>query len=96
MEEPEKEMSETKLPGNEILKNAVKISIAEDRPILLDYWASSLNKKCFISLNLVLIQCYIYYFIKCLTDIGKVCFFKIRMENTYDKLLFSNSLFDFF
>ena len=51
MEEPEKEMSETKLPGNEILKNAVKISIAEDRPILLDYWASSLNKKCFIGVR---------------------------------------------
>jgi len=51
MEEQQKELTEAKLPGNEILRNAVKISIAEDRPILLDYWAASLEKNCFIGVR---------------------------------------------
>jgi hypothetical protein len=37
-----------KLPGELTLKHAVKLAIVEDKPIILDYWTSSLDKKALI------------------------------------------------
>ena len=37
-----------RLPTDVTLKHAVKLSIVEDKPILLDYWTSSLDKKALI------------------------------------------------
>jgi hypothetical protein len=39
---------EITLPSSLILQYAAKIAIEEDKPILLDYWIDSLNKKAFI------------------------------------------------
>lgn len=33
-----------KLPGDTTLKNASKLSIQEDKPIMLDYWMDSCNE----------------------------------------------------
>ena len=37
-----------RLPSEVTLKHAVKLSIVEDKPIMLDYWTSSLDKKTLI------------------------------------------------
>jgi hypothetical protein len=37
-----------RLPTDVTLKHAVKISIVEDKPILMDYWTASLDKKALI------------------------------------------------
>ncbi len=37
-----------RLPSDITLKHAVKLSIVEDKPIMLDYWTSSLDKKALI------------------------------------------------
>ena len=42
---------ETKLPTDTALKNAAKISIKEDKPIMLDYWTSSLENKVLIGVR---------------------------------------------
>jgi hypothetical protein len=46
-------MEETniRLPSNKTLQHASKISIVEDRPIMLDYWAPSLEKKVLIGVR---------------------------------------------
>ena len=36
------------LPTNETLQHATKMSIVEDKPIMLDYWVDSLDKKVLI------------------------------------------------
>ena len=36
------------IPHNTTILNACKIAIAEDRPIMLDYWTSSLEQKILI------------------------------------------------
>jgi hypothetical protein len=45
-----KTASETnyKLPSDITLKHAAKLSIVEDKPIMLDYWTASLDKKALI------------------------------------------------
>lgn len=40
-----------KLPGNNTLQHACKISIVEDKPILLDYWVTSLESKALIGVR---------------------------------------------
>jgi len=40
-----------KLPSDATLKHAVKLSIVEDKPIMLDYWTSSLDKKALIGVK---------------------------------------------
>lgn len=40
-----------KLPGNNTLQHATKIAIVEDKPILLDYWVSSLESKALIGVR---------------------------------------------
>ena len=37
-----------RLPSDVTLKHAAKIGIVEDKPILLDYWAASLDKKALV------------------------------------------------
>lgn len=46
-------MEETniRLPSNKTLQHASKISIVEDRPIMLDYWTPSLEKKVLIGVR---------------------------------------------
>jgi hypothetical protein len=40
-----------KLPGDTTLQHASKLSIVEDKPILLDYWTSSLDKAVMIGIR---------------------------------------------
>lgn len=40
-----------KLPGDTTLKHAAKLSIVEDKPIMLDYWTDSLDKKALIGVK---------------------------------------------
>ena len=40
--------SNYRLPNDTTLKHAAKISIVEDKPIMLDYWTISLDKKALI------------------------------------------------
>jgi hypothetical protein len=37
-----------RLPSDVSLKHAAKLSIVEDKPIMLDYWTASLDKKALI------------------------------------------------
>ena len=40
-----------RLPSDVTLKHAVKLAIVEDKPILLDYWTGSLDKKALIGVK---------------------------------------------
>ena len=40
-----------RLPGMNSLLNAVKLSIVEDKPILMDYWTSSIDKTVLIGVK---------------------------------------------
>ena len=40
-----------RLPDDLTLQHACKLSIVEDKPILLDYWTASLDKKALIGLR---------------------------------------------
>ena len=40
--------SNYRLPSDVTLKHADKLSIVEDKPIMLDYWTASLDKKALI------------------------------------------------
>lgn len=42
------ETKNIKLPSDKTLQNASKMSIVEDKPIMLDYWKFSLDKTSFI------------------------------------------------
>ena len=39
------------LPSDNTLKHAVKLSIVEDKPLLMDYWTSSIENKCLIGVR---------------------------------------------
>ena len=39
------------LPSDVTLKHASKLSIVEDKPIMLDYWTASLDKKALIGVR---------------------------------------------
>ena len=45
------ETSETRMPTPKTLECAVKIAIEEDRPIMMDYWVDSLQKKVVIAVQ---------------------------------------------
>ena len=54
MSESESSVSETssyRLPSNLTLQHAAKICIVEDKPLMLDYWALSLDKKVIIGVK---------------------------------------------
>ena len=38
-------------PGNQCLQHCVKIAIVDDKPIMLDYWAESLENKVLIGVR---------------------------------------------
>ena len=40
-----------RLPSDVTLKHAVKLGIVEDKPILMDYWTSSIESKCLIGVR---------------------------------------------
>ena len=40
-----------RLPSDVTLKHAVKLGIVEDKPILMDYWTSSIENKCLIGVR---------------------------------------------
>ena len=46
-------MSDTKprLPADITLKHAAKLGLDEDKPIMLDYWVASLDKKALIGVK---------------------------------------------
>ena len=48
MENPE---STYKLPPNELWAHLSKLSISDDKPIMLDYWTDSLEKKVLIGVK---------------------------------------------
>lgn len=41
------------LPSDATMRNAARLSITEDKPILLDYWTDSLQKKVFVGIRSV-------------------------------------------
>ena len=40
-----------RMPSAETLQSAVKVAITEDRPIMMDYWTSSLDKTACIGVS---------------------------------------------
>ena len=48
---PVVESTSYKLPSDTTLQHASKLSIVEDKPIMLDYWTSSLDKKSLIGVR---------------------------------------------
>ena len=40
-----------RLPSDVSLKHAVKLGIVEDKPLLMDYWTSSIENKCLIGVR---------------------------------------------
>jgi hypothetical protein len=40
-----------RLPSDATLKHAAKLGIVEDKPIMLDYWTASLDKKALIGVK---------------------------------------------
>ncbi len=40
-----------RLPSDVTLKHATKLAIVEDKPIMLDYWSSSLDKKALVGVK---------------------------------------------
>ena len=51
VQEVVKPESNYRLPGDVTLKHAIKLSIVEDKPIMMDYWLSSLDKKSLIGVK---------------------------------------------
>jgi len=45
------EANNYRLPTEVTLKHATKLAIVEDKPIMLDYWSSSLDKKALIGIK---------------------------------------------
>ena len=43
--------SNYRLPSEITLNHAVKLSIVEDKPIMMDYWTMSLEKKALVGVN---------------------------------------------
>lgn len=43
--------SSVRMPENTTMQNAIKLAISEDKPILMDYWTSSIEKKALIGVR---------------------------------------------
>jgi len=43
--------TEYKMPSTATMTHAMKIAIVEDKPIMMDYWTSSLEQKSLIGVN---------------------------------------------
>lgn len=52
-EQPSASTSEAgyKLPSEATLKHAAKLAVVEDKPIMLDYWTASLDKKALVGVR---------------------------------------------
>ena len=50
-EQSKSETSSYRLPSDVTLKHAAKLGIVEDKPIMLDYWSSSLDKKALVGVK---------------------------------------------
>jgi hypothetical protein len=51
VEQPKTEASNYRLPSDITLRHAAKLSIVEDKPIMLDYWSVSLDKKALVGVK---------------------------------------------
>ena len=51
MEEDKNEQPNYKLPSTQTLQHSTKMSIVEDKPIMLDYWVDSLDNKVLIGVR---------------------------------------------
>lgn len=40
-----------RLPENNTLQHAIKLSIVEDKPVVMDYWTNSIDKKALIGVK---------------------------------------------
>ena len=49
--ENKSESIETKMPSEQVLIQAAKLAILNDKPIMLDYWTSSLDKKALVGVK---------------------------------------------
>ena len=47
----EQENSAYKLPNSQLWEHVAKIAIVEDKPIMMDYWVESLDKKALIGVR---------------------------------------------
>lgn len=45
------EASNYRLPSDVTLKHAAKLAVVEDKPIMMDYWSASLDKKALIGVK---------------------------------------------
>jgi hypothetical protein len=45
------DLSRYRMPSDATLKHAAKLALTEDKPIMLDYWTSSLDKKALIGVK---------------------------------------------
>jgi len=43
--------SNYRLPSDTTMKHAAKLAIVDDKPILLDYWSASLDKKALVGIK---------------------------------------------
>lgn len=44
-------VNDMELPSVKALSHAAKVGIMDDRPLMLDYWGDSINKKVFIGIR---------------------------------------------
>jgi|UniRef100_A0A6C0K2M6 hypothetical protein len=51
VEQPKTEASNYRLPSDITLRHAAKLAIVEDKPIMLDYWSVSLDKKALVGVK---------------------------------------------
>jgi hypothetical protein len=50
MSEPKTE-NNYRLPSDVTLKHSAKLAVVEDKPVMFDYWTSSLDKNCLIGVK---------------------------------------------
>jgi hypothetical protein len=50
-EQAKAETSSYRLPSDITLKHVAKLGIVEDKPIMLDYWSASLDKKALVGVK---------------------------------------------
>jgi hypothetical protein len=51
VEQTKPETSTYRLPSDITLKHAAKLAVVEDKPIMLDYWSASLDKKALVGVK---------------------------------------------
>lgn len=51
VEQAKAETSSYRLPSDITLKHVAKLAIVEDKPIMLDYWSASLDKKALVGVK---------------------------------------------